>query len=184
MTPKTVLIISGPSSASAMGDWPAGCSQMLFFLRVQPQFLLFIILTSFFPFSFSTLYLPDEGSQAGGRMVQEAFQFICLWTTPQLHRGTPGRLRGLLISDWARAKGNFLRNSKVRGKSQLYLHSTEVRADHWQQPVGHLPRAQNVRGTITSLGVYQDGKKTVNQKLLLTGRNILISQGQSAVDQI
>ena len=54
MMPKTVLIISGPSWASALDDWPAGCSQMLFYLRVQPQFLVhntyvFLPLLIFYP---------------------------------------------------------------------------------------------------------------------------------------
>ena len=123
---------------------------MLFHLRVQPQVLPSIILTSFFSYSFSTLYLSDEGSQAGGGTEngKRSSSVLMSVNNTTLHRGTQHRLRGLLPSNWDRSKGDCLRNcnSTLRGKSQLCLSSTEVRAGHWQQPAEHLPREQIRKG--------------------------------------
>lgn len=49
-----------------------------------------------------------------------------------------------------------------RGKSTLSK-SKKVRADQ-----ARLPRNKSVRGLTTCLGMYQDGKKSISQKLLLT----------------
>ena len=120
---------------------------------------VFLPLLIFYPLA-SWWGLP--GKRQNGTRSLSVHLSVNTTTTSEHHTDGHRAGWGPLASNWARAEGDFLRNcnSKLRGKSQLYLRPTEARADHWQQPVGHLPRAQNIRGTITSLGVYQDGKKT------------------------
>ena len=99
MRPKIVsrLLLKMVANFSALGDWPAGCSEILFWLSVQPQVLPFVILRSFFSYSFSTLYLPDE--EAEKKVVSEAFQSsFC----EQHHSHLDGN--SAVFSNWDRAK--------------------------------------------------------------------------------
>lgn len=153
MIPKIVLIISGPSWASALDDWPAGCSQMLFYLRVQPQFLVhntyvFLPLLIFYPLP-SWWGLP--GRRQNGTRSFLVHLSVNNTTATQGDTGQAQRASRLWLGQ---GQGWFPQELQVEREKPA------LSTFRGQQPAGHLPRAQNVRGTITSLGVYQDGKKT------------------------